>query len=96
MDVESLARLVPLGGVTILLIYLLGLLMTERSSWVRERSTLVEQWAEERIRMREEHREDLLRATADLKEQMQYLRARVADLEKENTEIRTALRERHA
>lgn len=94
MDLASVAQLIPLGGVSVLLIYLLGLLMTERASWVRERAVMIDEWNEERARMRAEHRADMDRATADLNRNLDHLRSRVLELEGEVASLRLAERDR--
>jgi hypothetical protein len=85
MDPASLAQLIPLGGVSVLLLYLLGLVMTERSTWTRERTELISNHIEERRQMREQHRIDMANTTADLLTHIDQLRDRVAELE---TEVR--------
>lgn len=88
MDLQVLAQLIPLGGVSVLLIYLLGLLMTERASWVRERAVMIDEWNQERARMREEHRSDMARTTEDLSHNIAHLRSRVVELEAEVADLR--------
>lgn len=43
MDTSTLTELLPLGGASVLLIYLLRLISYERARWIRERATLIEE-----------------------------------------------------
>jgi hypothetical protein len=88
MDPGILTQLIPLGGVSVLLLYLLGLIMSERSTWTRERAALISNHTEERRQMREQHRIDMANATADLLTHIDQLRDRVAELEVEVRRLR--------
>lgn len=43
MDPAGLSNLLPLGGASVLLIYLLRLISYERQRWIRERATLIQE-----------------------------------------------------
>lgn len=43
MELSDIQNLIPLGGASVLLIYLLRLIQYERSRWIRERATLLQE-----------------------------------------------------
>lgn len=48
MEFNGLSELLPLGGASALLVYLLRILISERRYWVTDRARLVEQHAKEK------------------------------------------------
>lgn len=77
MDPQALSALVPLGGVTLLLVYLVGTLIADRAQARRDR----EMWAREREQMRKNHRADIVAITADRDQQIEFQRERINELE---------------
>lgn len=77
MDLQALGALVPLGGVTLLLVYLVGTLIADRAQGRRERDA----WIKEREQMRRDHRADITAVTADLRQQIDFQRDRIGELE---------------
>lgn len=43
MDLSQLPALMPLGGASVLLVYLLRMIAYERERWIRERQVLIEE-----------------------------------------------------
>jgi hypothetical protein len=67
---SELTQLLPLGGASILMIYLLRVWVAERSMWRRERTELLE-----------EHRKALADRDAECTAHLNYWRGRVKELE---------------
>jgi hypothetical protein len=72
VDPTAVTSLLPLGGASALLIYLLRIWLTERQHWVDERTQLLEDF-----RQQQEDRD------ADQARHVNALRARIAELEGE-------------
>lgn len=94
MDIDTLTKLVPLGGTTILFLILLGWLMNERTSWVSERKSREEAHTEEIDRIRLQCQTDIDNVRRDLDLNLRQLRGRIEELETENSDLRARLRSR--
>jgi hypothetical protein len=94
MDLDGLSRILPLGGTTILFMLLLGWLMTERASWVSERKAREMAHAEELDRQRSQCQIDIDRVRTDYERNLESNRTRIDELENENRDLRSRLRER--
>jgi hypothetical protein len=80
MDLTALAGLLPLGGASVLLIYMLQIWLTERRSWSRERKMLYEMWIRERQDLIEGHRREVADREHDYQAHVKVLRERLRDL----------------
>lgn len=61
MEIGELQNFLPLGGASVLLVYLLRLISYERSRWIKERATLIHECRDETEALRNEiarHRND--------------------------------------
>jgi hypothetical protein len=96
MDInfDGLSRILPLGGTTILFMLLLGWLMNERASWVSERKAREVAHAEELDRQRSQCQIDIDRVRTDYERNLESNRTRIDELENENRDLRSRLRER--
>lgn len=82
VDPSSLGELLPLGGASVLLIYLLRVWVGERAAWRAERLELVE-----------EHRKNMAEAEAECERQKAYWQRRTHELE---TDLQVMLGRRSA
>lgn len=87
-DVASLTQLIPLGGVTFLIIYLVGTLVSDRATTKQDRMIERARWTEEREEMRRQHRKDIENITSDMISQLKWQRERITQLEAEVRELR--------
>jgi polyhydroxyalkanoate synthesis regulator phasin len=87
-DVASLTQLIPLGGVTFLIIYLVGTLVSDRATTKQDRMIERTRWTEEREEMRRQHRKDIENITSDMISQLKWQRERITQLEAEVRELR--------
>ena len=91
MDLAGLAQLLPLGGATLLLMYLIGVIIQERRQSTLERTGEREQWHRDRAIMISEHQAAMAVRDQDRERTIEYLRARVVDLNKEAGEMRAQI-----
>lgn len=91
MDLAGLAQLLPLGGATLLLMYLIGVIIQERRQSTLERSAEREQWQRDRTALIGEHRAAMTARDVDRERTIDYLRTRVVDLNREAGEMRAAI-----
>ncbi len=91
MDLAGLAQLLPLGGATLLLMYLIGVIIQERRQSTVERNSEREQWHRDRAILITEHQTAMAIRDADRDRTIEYLRARVVDLNKEVVEMRAQI-----
>lgn len=73
----GLSSLLPLGGASILLVYLLRVWMVEQRRWADERTAMIE-----------EHRAELADHEADYIRHVNRLRLRISELEADNDRLR--------
>ncbi len=88
MDPATLTQLIPLGGVSVILLYLVGTLVADRIAARREHTDLVQRHSIELGTMRAQCRQDIAEATADLIDQTTRQRARISELEQEVNRLR--------
>lgn len=81
MDPSVLTGLLPLGGASVLLVYLLQIWLTERKSWNRERQQMYDLWMRERQELIDLHRVDISDRDLDYRSHIAALRDRVRALE---------------
>lgn len=91
MDLSSLSQLLPLGGATLLLMYLIGVIIAERRQATVERNNEREQWQRDRVQLIAEHRQAMMVRDVDRERTIEYLRGRVVDLNREAGEMRAAI-----
>lgn len=77
---DDVSSLLPLGGASVLLIYLLRIWMVEQRRWGQERAQLIA-----------EHRSHIADREAEFIRDINRLRARVAELEADNDRLRSNL-----
>jgi len=80
MDVSALTGLLPLGGASVLLIYLLQIWLTERKSWQRERAMLYDLWMRERQDLTAAYRKEIADRDSDYQAHIESLRARLISM----------------
>jgi hypothetical protein len=88
MDPATLSPLVPLGGGFFLLVYLIGTLINDRIVLRRQAKANEAAWTKERDDLRAQCRRDIADAVNDLRQQLQFQRDRISELELENTRLR--------
>jgi peptidoglycan hydrolase CwlO-like protein len=91
MDLSALSQLLPLGGATLLLMYLIGVIIQERRQSTVERNSEREQWQRDRAILITEHQTAMAIRDADRDRTIEYLRTRVVDLNKEAGEMRAQI-----
>lgn len=83
MDLSEISNLAPLGGASVLLVYLLRLISYERGRWIRERATLRDECAADLDRLVAEM--DRRQAAND--RLVGELRERIDDLKERNKDL---------
>lgn len=91
MDLSALVQLLPLGGATLLLMYLIGVIIQERRQSTVERNAEREQWQRDRTSLIAEHRAAATARDVDRERTIEYLRARVVELNREAGEMRASI-----
>lgn len=91
MDLAGLSQLLPLGGATLLLMYLIGVIISERRQATVERNAEREQWQRDRNALINEHRATMENRDTDRERTIEYLRGRVVDLNREAGEMRASI-----
>lgn len=91
MDLDNLSRLIPLGGVTVLLVYLIGVIVQERRQATNDRRADRTQWQDERAELIAEHRAEMAAGDADRDRTIEYLRGRITELNEEAVQMRARL-----
>lgn len=71
MEPADITNLLPLGGASVLLVYLLRIIAYERGRWISEREALIEEHRQEMERRNKEHAE----AVAQWRSQYESMRA---------------------
>lgn len=91
MGVADLSQLLPLGGATVLLVYLIGVIIQERRQSTKDRNAERAQWQADRARLIAEHRAESVQRDEDKDRTIAYLRQRVLDLNLEHDAIHKRL-----
>lgn len=92
MNFDDLARLIPLGGATFLIVFVLGIVIQERHQWTVDRREMEARHDEEMENLREQHRAALETRDTDAQRTIAYLRKRVEELTEELIEVRAQMR----
>lgn len=91
MNLAGLSQLLPLGGATLLLMYLIGVIIQERRQSTIERTLEREQWQEDRGRLIQEHEASIERRDIDRERTIQYLRDTVESLQEDAKVMRARI-----
>lgn len=93
MDIQSYSGLLPLGGASALLVYLLRIWLIEQRRYSTDLREREDRWAREREELIANHRADVADHEADYQRHIARLRERVRELEEQLDVARKTIRD---